>query len=53
MSTDLNILGKQILNYYQTRFQIEFLYLDEKQYIGLNDCQARSENKLDFQFICH
>ncbi len=32
------------------RFQIEFLYLDGKQHTGLNDCQARSENKLDFHF---
>lgn len=50
MSTDLNLTGEQILSYYQTRFQIEFLYRDGKQYTGLNDCQARSENKLDFQF---
>ncbi len=50
MSTDLNLSGKQILHYYRTRFQIEFLYRDGKQFTGLNDCQARSENKLDFQF---
>lgn len=50
MSTDLNLSGQHILHYYQTRFQIEFLYRDGKQFTGLNDCQARSENKLDFQF---
>jgi hypothetical protein len=50
MSTDLSLTGIQILNYYRTRFQIEFLYRDGKQFTGLNDCQARSENKLDFQF---
>ena len=30
------------------RFQIEFLYRDVKQFIGLTHCQARSENKLYF-----
>ena len=39
-----------ILEYYRIRFQIEFLYRDGKQHTGLNDSQARSENKLDFQF---
>jgi hypothetical protein len=32
------------------RYQIEFLYRDGKQHTGLNDSQARSENKLHFQF---
>jgi hypothetical protein len=50
MTTDLNLEAEKILTYYQSRFQIEFLYRDGKQYTGLNDCQARSENKLDFQF---
>jgi len=39
-----------ILLYYQSRYQIEFLYHDGKQHTGLNDSQARSENKLHFQF---
>jgi len=26
------------------------LYRDAKQHTGLNDCQARSKNKLDFHF---
>jgi len=38
------------LLYYRSRFQIEFLYRDGKQHTGLNDSQARSENKLHFQF---
>ena len=33
-----------------SRFQIEFLYRDAKQYCGLTNCQARSENKLNFHF---
>jgi len=39
-----------VLLYYHSRFQIEFLYRDGKQHTGLNDSQARSENKLHFQF---
>lgn len=50
MSTDLDLSCEKLLNYYQTRFQIEFLYRDAKQHAGLNDCEARSENKLDFHF---
>ena len=49
-STDLTIDALDILEYYQSRFQIEFLYRDGKQYTGLNDCQARSEKKLNFHF---
>jgi hypothetical protein len=39
-----------ILDLYKSRFQIEFLYRDTKQFKGLNDCEARSENKLKFHF---
>lgn len=49
-STDLSLGALEILDYYKTRFQIEFLYRDAKQHTGLNDCQARSENKLNFHF---
>ncbi len=49
-STDINMDASDILKFYQSRFQIEFLYRDGKQHTGLNDCQARSKNKLDFHF---
>lgn len=49
-STDLSLGTLEILDYYRTRFQIEFLYRDSKQHTGLNDSQARSENKLHFHF---
>lgn len=49
-STDLELDALEILRYYKNRFQIEFLYRDGKQHTGLNDCQARSENKLYFHF---
>ena len=49
-STDVSMDPSEVLLYYQSRFQIEFLYRDGKQHTGLNDSQARSENKLHFQF---
>ena len=42
--------GMKIVSYYRSRFQIEFLYRDAKQHAGLEDCQARSQNKLNFHF---
>lgn len=48
--TDLDLSAELLLEYYQTRFQIEFIYRDAKQFTGANDCQARSENKLHFHF---
>lgn len=49
-STDISMDPNDVLLYYRSRFQIEFLYRDGKQHTGLNDSQARSENKLHFQF---
>lgn len=49
-STDTGLDAIDILNFYRSRFQIEFLYRDGKQHTGLNDCQARSTNKLGFHF---
>lgn len=48
-STDTEMHAANLLQYYKSRFQIEFIYRDSKQHTGLNDCQARSENKLHFQ----
>ena len=49
-STDTNMSAKNVVEYYRTRFQIEFCFRDGKQYTGLCDCQARDFNKLDFAF---
>ena len=49
-STGLKMDGFKIVSYYRSRFQIEFLYRDAKQHCGLEDCQARSKNKLHFHF---
>ena len=48
-STDVSMDSSYVLLYYQSRYQIEFLYRDGKQHTGLNDSQAKSENKLHFQ----
>lgn len=47
-STDLSLPAKSIFTYYKTRFQIEFLFRDAKQYTGLIHNQARSESKMNF-----
>lgn len=49
-STDLKQQPRQIVHFYQLRFQIEFLFRDAKQFAGLTHCQARDEHKLDFHF---
>ena len=52
-STDLKLAARKIVLFYQRRFKIEFIFRDAKQFMGLNHCQARSEEKLDFHFnIC-
>lgn len=45
-STDVDMEGAKLLDAYRLRFQIEFLYRDAKQHMGLNHCQARSKEKI-------
>jgi len=49
-STDLNLTASQVFIYYRSRFQIEFIYRDAKQYTGLCHCQGRTGEKLDFHW---
>ena len=49
-STDKDMDGRDVMEYYCTRFQIEFCFRDAKQFAGLTDCQARDVKKLDFAF---
>ncbi len=49
-STDTELNAETIYRYYKARFQIEFLFRDAKQFTGLCDCQARSQESLDFHF---
>lgn len=46
VSTDEQMEGKTIINYYRLRFQIEFLIRDAKMHCGMEECQARSGEKL-------
>lgn len=46
--TDLNLSARQIVQFYQLRFKIEFLFRDAKQFAGLTHCQARDEQSIDF-----
>ena len=46
--TDINMPGEKVKLAYNSRFQIEFLYRDAKQELGLEHCQARCYEKLYF-----
>jgi hypothetical protein len=49
-STDTELDPDKILTYYKSRFQIEFIFRDAKQFTGLCDCQSRKQARLDFHF---
>ena len=49
-STDPNIDPLRLYEYYKSRFQIEFIFRDAKQFTGLCDCQSRQAKSLDFHF---
>lgn len=46
--TDVDKDGGEVLFAYHSRFQIELLYRDAKQHLGLTHCQARSKEKIHF-----
>ena len=39
-----------VLDYYRTRFQLEFCFRDGKQHAGITNCQSTDFRKLDFHF---
>jgi hypothetical protein len=49
-STDLGLEAFKIFCFYKARFQIEFIFRDAKQHIGLGDCQSRSKESIHFHF---
>jgi len=49
-STDLSLSAQDIFDIYRTRFQLEFVYRDAKQYTGLTHCQSRNKAALSFAF---
>lgn len=46
--TDKSCSAVDVYRYYKARFQIEFIFRDSKQFLGLTHCQARDAQKLDF-----
>lgn len=50
VSTDVDLAPDKIVAYYKLRFQIEFLIRDAKSHAGLEECQARDQDKLHFHF---
>ncbi|MFM7886211.1 MAG: hypothetical protein ACKPCM_05875 [Pseudanabaena sp.] len=54
----INLDALEIMRFYKSRFQIEFIFRDAKwslsfvevQFTGLSDCQALDLTKLDFHF---
>lgn len=49
-STDQTQSALDVLEYYRTRFQLEFCFRDSKQYAGTTKCQSTDFRKLAFQF---
>jgi hypothetical protein len=49
-STNTAMSGKDVIEYYRTRFQIEFCFRDAKGFTGLMQSQARDVAKLGFNF---
>lgn len=49
-STDRELLASAIYRYYKSRFQIEFIFRDAKQFAGFSDCQARDKEAMHFHF---
>ena len=49
-STDTSMSARDIFDIYRTRFQLEFVFCDAKQFTGLTHCQARNKEALSFAF---
>jgi hypothetical protein len=49
-STDPELDGHKLVEFYVARFPIEFLFRDSQQFTGLADCQSRAATVLDFHF---
>jgi hypothetical protein len=45
-----DVLVENIAQYYCLRFQIEFVFRDMKQHLGLTESQTRKEKRIDFHF---
>lgn len=48
-STDIELDAMKLIKYYQSRFQIEFLFRDAKQHTGLTHCQSPRKEAIHMQ----
>ncbi|WP_445366273.1 transposase [Microbulbifer sp. ANSA001] len=48
-SADTELDAMKRIAYYRSRFQIEFLFRDAKQYTGLTHCQSTRKEAIDLQ----
>ncbi len=49
-STDETQNAQDVLDFYRTRFQLEFCFRDAKQHAGITNCQSTDFRKLAFHF---
>ena len=49
-SIDDSMDGREVLDYYRTRYQLEFCFRDSKQHAGITSCQSTNFRKLAFHF---
>ena len=49
-STDMQMSGRDVIQFNRIRFQIEFCFRDSKQFTGLCHSQSRDINRLEFVF---
>ena len=49
-STNIEMEATEVIEMYEMRFQIEFIYRDAKQHTNLTTCQARNNEKLHSHF---
>ena len=49
-ATDIELSATEVFRLYRRRFTIEFLIRDAKQSAGLQDCQARDKQALEFHW---
>lgn len=49
-STDYTQSALDVLEYYRTRFQLEFCFRDNKQYAGITNCQFTDFREMAFHF---
>jgi hypothetical protein len=49
-STDLELDTLKIYEFYTSRFQIEFIFRDAKNFTGFTDCQSRDAQRLHYHF---